>query len=54
VLLTDAGVSAFRDGLVLSAVLVAAGGVISAVGVRNRPRPAPARVSEATPSAATP
>ncbi|MFL5839815.1 MAG: MFS transporter [Thermoleophilaceae bacterium] len=54
VLLTDAGVSAFGDGLVVSAVLVAAGGVISAVGVRNRPRPAAARVSEATPSAATP
>ncbi|MEA2244357.1 MAG: hypothetical protein QOD24_3913 [Solirubrobacteraceae bacterium] len=54
VLLTDAGVDAFRAGMTVSAVLVAAGGIISAAGVRNRPRTAPSRVSEATPSAATP
>jgi hypothetical protein len=54
VLLTDAGVKAFRDGLIVSALLVAAGGLISVVGVRNRPRPVASRVSEATPSAATP
>lgn len=53
-LLTDAGISAFGDGLIVSAVLVAAGGLISAVGVRNGPTPASSRVSEATPSAATP
>jgi hypothetical protein len=38
--------------MTVSALLVAAGGVISAAGVRNRTRTAPARVSEATPSAA--
>jgi EmrB/QacA subfamily drug resistance transporter len=54
VLLTDAGVDAFRAGMTVSALLVAAGGLISAAGVRNRPRTAPSRVSEATPSAATP
>jgi hypothetical protein len=53
VLLTDAGISAFRDGIVVSAALVAAGGLISAAGVRNGPRPASSRVSEATPSAVT-
>jgi EmrB/QacA subfamily drug resistance transporter len=51
--LTDAGVDAFRAGVTLSALLVAAGGVISAAGVTNRPRPASVRVSEATPSAST-
>ena len=38
-----------RNGL----IMVAAGGVIAAVGIRNRPRTATSRVSEATPSAAT-
>jgi uncharacterized membrane protein affecting hemolysin expression len=33
--LTNASVDAFRAGVTLSALLVAAGGVISAVGVRN-------------------
>lgn len=33
--LTDASVTAFRDGLTLAAILVAAGGIISGVGVRN-------------------
>jgi predicted MFS family arabinose efflux permease len=54
VLLTSAGVDAFHTGIAVSALLVAAGGLISAAGVRNRPTSAPARVSEATPSAATP
>ena len=53
VVLTDAGVDAFNAGMIVSALMVAAGGVISAAGVRNRPRPATSRVSEATPSAAT-
>ena len=60
VVLTDAGVSAFHTGMTVAALLVAAGGLISAVGVRNRPRPqalgpttATSRVSEATPTAAT-
>jgi EmrB/QacA subfamily drug resistance transporter len=53
VLLTDAGVSAFRGGITVSALLVAAGGIISAAGVRNGPRTAPSRVSEATPTTAT-
>jgi EmrB/QacA subfamily drug resistance transporter len=52
--LIDAGVDAFRAGVILSALLVAAGGVISAAGVRNRPRAASVRVSEATPTASTP
>ena len=34
--LTEASVDAFRDGLTLAATLVAAGGLISAAGVRNR------------------
>jgi predicted MFS family arabinose efflux permease len=53
--LSDAGVSAFHAGMTLSALLVAAGGLISAAGVRNRRRPSSASspVSEATPSAAT-
>jgi EmrB/QacA subfamily drug resistance transporter len=33
--LTDASVKAFRDGVTISALLVAAGGLISAAGVRN-------------------
>jgi predicted MFS family arabinose efflux permease len=33
--LADASVSAFRAGIILSAALVAAGGVVSAVGVKN-------------------
>jgi hypothetical protein len=53
VLLTDAGVSAFRSGITVSALLVAAGGIISAAGVRNGPRTAPSRASEATQTAAT-
>ena len=52
--LVDAGVDGFRAGVTLSALLVAAGGLISAVGVRNRPRPASARVSAATATASTP
>jgi hypothetical protein len=52
--LTDAGVDAFRAGVTVSALLVAAGGVISAAGVQNRPRPASVRVSEATAPASTP
>jgi EmrB/QacA subfamily drug resistance transporter len=52
--LTDAGVDAFRAGVTLSALLVAAGGIISAAGVTNRPRTAAVRVSEATPTASTP
>jgi EmrB/QacA subfamily drug resistance transporter len=54
VLLTDAGVSAFRSGITVSALLVAAGGIISAFGVSNGSRRAPSRASEATPTAATP
>jgi EmrB/QacA subfamily drug resistance transporter len=54
VTLTDAGVSAFRSGITLSALLVAAGGIISAFGVSNGSRRAPSRASEATPTAATP
>jgi EmrB/QacA subfamily drug resistance transporter len=52
--LTHASVDAFRAGITVSALLVAAGGVISAVGVRNRPRTASARASEATATASTP
>ena len=48
--LTDASVAAFHSGVTLAAFLVASGGLISGVGVRNRVRPAPAAVSE---SAAT-
>jgi hypothetical protein len=51
--LTDAGVSAFHSGMIVAALLVAAGGVISAVGVRNRPRAASSRAPEATPTAST-
>ena len=40
--LSDASVSAFRAGITVSALLVAAGGVISAAGVQN-----PRRASEA-------
>jgi EmrB/QacA subfamily drug resistance transporter len=55
VTLTDAGVDAFRAGVTLSAVLVAAGGVIAAIGVRNRPaRAASVPASEATATASTP
>jgi hypothetical protein len=52
--LTDASVDAFRAGVLLSALLVAAGGVISAAGVQNRPRAASVRVSEATATASSP
>lgn len=52
VVLTDAGVSAFRTGMTVAALLVASGGVISAVGVRNPSREASAVASEATPTAA--
>jgi EmrB/QacA subfamily drug resistance transporter len=54
VALSEASVDAFRAGLTLSAFLVAAGGLISAVGVRNVTRPAASRVSEATASTSTP
>jgi EmrB/QacA subfamily drug resistance transporter len=54
VTLTDAGVDAFRAGVTLSALLVAAGGVIAAAGVRNRPRRASVPASEATATASTP
>jgi EmrB/QacA subfamily drug resistance transporter len=53
VTLTNASVHAFRSGMTLCALLVAAGGVISAVGVRNPPRRAVAPVSEATATAST-
>jgi hypothetical protein len=53
VALTSASVTAFRDGITLCALLVAAGGVIAAVGVRNPPREASVRVSEATATAST-
>jgi EmrB/QacA subfamily drug resistance transporter len=43
--LTSASVEAFRDGVTVSALLVAAGGLIAAVGVRNRVRPASAMSS---------
>ena len=52
--LTDASVDAFQAGVLMSALLVAAGGLISAAGVQNRPRAAYARASEATASASTP
>jgi EmrB/QacA subfamily drug resistance transporter len=52
--LTDASVDAFQAGVMLSALLVAAGGLISAAGVRNRPSAASVRVSEATATASTP
>jgi hypothetical protein len=52
--LTNASVDAFQAGVTVSAVLVALGGVISAIGVRNRPRQASVRVSEATATASTP
>jgi EmrB/QacA subfamily drug resistance transporter len=53
--LTDAGVKAFRDGVTLAALLVAAGGVISGIGVRNpRPREVSARASAASATASTP
>ena len=47
--LDDASVDAFRDGMVLSALLVLAGGLISAAGVRNQPlrRPVSAASSPA-------
>jgi hypothetical protein len=51
--LTNGSVDAFRAGITLSALLVAAGGVISAVGVRNPPRRVAARVSEAPATAST-
>ncbi|HEX4719744.1 MAG TPA: MFS transporter [Thermoleophilaceae bacterium] len=51
--LTNASVHAFRSGMTLCALLVAAGGVISAVGVRNRVRPAASPASEATATAST-
>jgi hypothetical protein len=51
--LTNASVDAFRAGVTLAALLVAAGGVISAVGVRNPPRRASARVSGAPATAST-
>jgi hypothetical protein len=52
--LTDASVDAFRAGVLLSALLVAAGGLISAAGVTNRLRAASAPGSEATATASTP
>jgi hypothetical protein len=49
--LTDASVHAFRAGLDICALLLAAGGLIAAAGVRN---PSPARAASARESAATP
>jgi hypothetical protein len=52
--LTDAGVDAFRAGVLLSALLVAAGGVISAAGVRNHLRPGAASARRLRPRAGEP
>jgi EmrB/QacA subfamily drug resistance transporter len=53
--LANASVDAFRDGLTLAALLVAAGGVISGVGVKNpRPREASSRASARSATASTP
>ncbi|MEA2494323.1 MAG: hypothetical protein QOJ29_2234 [Thermoleophilaceae bacterium] len=52
--LTDASVDAFRAGVTLSALLVAAGGLISAAGVRNRLRGPSSPASAPTASASTP
>jgi hypothetical protein len=38
--MTDASVSAFHAGILSMAVLIAAGGVISAVGIKNPKKPA--------------
>jgi EmrB/QacA subfamily drug resistance transporter len=52
--LAHASVHAFRTGLAVSALLLAAGGLIAAAGVTNRPKAASSRVSGATATASTP
>ena len=48
-ILETASVAAFRDGLRAAAVLLLAGGLVSAAGIRNGPDPRPARGSKNPP-----
>ncbi len=48
----DAGVEAFRAGMVLSALLMAGGGILAAIGIRNPRRPERAAADQPAPAPA--